>query len=39
MKKAMIAVSVLLLSLVILASTGARIQMRKGVVIECEINM
>ena len=39
MKKAMIAVSVLLLSLVILASTGARIQMRNGDVIECEINM
>jgi len=39
MKKAMIVVSVLLLSVLVIASTGARIQMRNGDVIECEINM
>ncbi len=38
MKKAII-LSVLLLSILVIASTGARIQMRNGDVIECEINM
>ena len=39
MKKAMIVVSVLLLSVMVIANTGARIQMRNGDVIECEISM
>ena len=39
MKKAMIAVSVLLLSVLVMANTGAKIEMRNGDVIECEINM
>ncbi|SSC12402.1 conserved exported protein of unknown function [Mesotoga infera] len=39
MKKAMIVVSVLLLSVLVIANTGARIQMRNGDVIECEISM
>ncbi len=39
MKKILILISIVMISLVILASTGARIQMRNGDVIECEINM
>ena len=39
MKKAMIVVSVLLLSVLVIANTGAKIEMRNGDVIECEINM
>jgi len=39
MKKAMIVVSVLLLSVMVIANTGARIQMRNGDIIECEIGM
>jgi formylglycine-generating enzyme required for sulfatase activity len=39
MKKAMIVVSVLLLSVLVMANTGAKIEMRNGDVIECEINM
>ena len=39
MKKAMIVVSVLLLSAMVIANTGARIQMRNGDIIECEIGM
>jgi len=38
-KKILILISIVMISLVILASTGARIQMRNGDVIECEINM
>jgi len=39
MKKAMIIISVLLLSVLVVANTGAKIEMRNGDVIECEINM
>jgi len=39
MKKAMIVVSVLLLSVLVMANTGAKIEMRNGDVIECEISM
>jgi len=39
MKKAMIVVSVLLLSVLVIANTGAKIEMRNGDVIECEISM
>ncbi len=39
MKKAMIVVSVFLLSVMVIANTGARIQMRNGDIIECEIGM
>jgi formylglycine-generating enzyme required for sulfatase activity len=39
MKKAMIIISVLLLSVLVIANTGAKIEMRNGDVIECEINM
>ena len=39
MKKVMIVVSVLLLSILVIANTGAKIEMRNGDVIECEINM
>ncbi len=39
MKKAVIVVSVLLLSVLVMANTGAKIEMRNGDVIECEINM
>jgi len=39
MKKAMIVVSFLLVSILVIANTGAKIEMRNGDVIECEINM
>ena len=39
MKKAMITISVLLLSVIVIANTGAKIEMRNGDVIECEISM
>ena len=39
MKKAMIVVSFLLVSILVMANTGAKIEMRNGDVIECEINM
>jgi len=39
MKKAMITISVLLVSILVMANTGAKIEMRNGDVIECEISM
>jgi len=39
MKKAMIIVPILFLSVLVIANTGAKIEMRNGDVIECEINM
>jgi len=39
MKKAMITISVLLVSILVIANTEAKIEMRNGDVIECEISM
>ena len=39
MKKAFVLVWIVMISLVVIANTGAKIEMRNGDVIECEINM